>query len=136
MSNLNTRYPTLYLTPNCSYCNQFENTEHLFQCSLHSFNLHDLLIDKITNALNSLNLSKASQYTIAQILTSHNFSSNSNTNNILLLLIQGTITLDHYKQLQLILKKSTNNFLIFLSNSLLNWFNTTIWQTCNVKQHE
>src|ERR1043165_3281186 len=129
MSNLNTRYLTLYLTPNCSYCNQFENTEHSFQCSLHSYNLHNLLIDKITNALNSLNLSEASPYMITQILNSHNSSSNPNTNNILLLLIQGTITLDHYKQLQLILKKLTTNFLIFLSNSLLNWFNSTFWQT-------
>src|SRR6185437_6729417 len=104
MTNLNTCYPLLYLTPNCSYCNQYENIEHLFQCLLHSYN-------------------------------TQNSPFNSNIYNTILLLIQCTITLDQYKQLQLILKKLTNNFFISLSNSLLIWFNSTIWQTHNTKQH-
>jgi hypothetical protein len=136
MSNLNLYYPLLYLTPNCSYCNQYESIEHLLKCSLHTYNPQNILINETINILNSLNFSEATPNTIIQILNSQNHSPNSSIYNSILLLIQGTITLDQYKQLQLILKKLTNNFLISLSNSLLNWFNLTIWQTRNTKQHE
>src|SRR6185437_1461870 len=118
------------------YCNQYENIEHLFQCSLHSYNPQNTLTNEISNALNTLNLTETSPNEIIQILTTQNFPFNSNIYNTILLLIQGTITLDQYKQLQLILKKLTNNFLISLSNSLLIWFNSTIWQTRNTKQHD
>src|SRR6185437_1359441 len=30
MTNLNTRYPLLYLTPNCSYCNQYKTLNTYF----------------------------------------------------------------------------------------------------------
>jgi len=136
MTNLNTRYPLLYLTPNCSYCNQYENIEHLLKCSLHSYNPQNTLTNEISNTLNTLNLTETSPNEIIQILTTQNSSFNSNIDNTILLLIQGTITLDQYKQLQLIFKKLTNNFLISLSNSLLIWFNSTIWQTRNTKQHD
>ena len=91
MTNLNTRYPLLYLTPNGSYCNQYENIEHLFQCSLHSYNP---LTNEISNALNTLNLTETSPNEIIQILTTQNFLFNSNIYNTILLLIQGTIPLD------------------------------------------
>jgi hypothetical protein len=136
MSNLNIRYPLLYLTPNCSYCNQYENTEHLLLCSLHLYNPKDILINEITNTLNLLNLSETSPNTILQILYPQNPYSNLSIYNTILLLIQGTITLNQHMQLQLILKKPTNNFLISLSNSLLKWFNSSIWQTRNIKHHE
>ena len=136
MSNLNTRYPLLYLTPNCSYCNQYENIEHLFQCSLHSYNPLNTLTDEISNVLGSLNITEISSNAIIQIFTTHNTSSNINIYNTILLLIQGTITLNQHQQLQPILKKLTNIFLISLSNSLLIWFNSYIWQTRNTKQHE
>src|SRR6185295_9621653 len=136
MSNLNIHYPLLYLTSNCSFCNQHENNIHLLQCSLHTYNPHNTLINEISITLSSLNLSETSPHTIVQILNPQNSLSNSTIYNTLLLLIQGTITLDQYKQLQPTLKKLTNNFLILLSNSLLNWFNSTIWHTRNTKQHE
>ena len=136
MSNLNTRYPLLYLTPNCSYCNQYENIEHLLQCPLHSYDPHNTLTNEISNVLNSLNITETLPNAIIQILTINNTPSNINIYNTILLLIQGTITLDQYQQLQPILKKLTNNFLISLSNSLLIWFNSNIWQTRNTKQHE
>src|SRR6185312_12534353 len=136
MSNLNIRYPLLYLTSNCSSCNQYENTIHLLQCPLHTYDPHNTLTNEISNTLNSLNLSETSPYTIMQILNSQNSLPNSTIYNTILLLIQRTITLDQYKQLQPTLKKLTNNFLILLSNFLLNWFNSTIWQARNTKQHE
>jgi hypothetical protein len=136
MSNLHIRYPLLYLTSNCSFCNQYESTVHLLNCSLHSYNPQNILTNEVSNTLNSLNLSETSPHMIFQILYSQNSLSDSAIYNTILLLIQGTITLDQYKQLQPILKKLTNNFLIFLSNLLLNWFNSTIWQTRNTKQHE
>ena len=136
MSNLNIRYPLLYLTSNCSSCNQYENTIHLLRCPLHTYDSHNTLTNGISNTLNSLNLSETSPHTIMQILNPQSSLSNSTIYNTILLLIQGTITLDQYKQLQPTLKKLTNNFLILLSNSLLNWFNSTIWQTRNTKQHE
>ena len=136
MSNLNIRYPLLYLTPNCSYCNQYENTEHLLQCSLHSYNPKDILINEITNALNSLNFSETSPNTILQILNSQNSHLNSSIYSTILLLIQGTIILNQHIQLQPILKKLTNNFFITLSNSLLKWFYSSIWHTHNTKQYK
>src|SRR5439155_16066987 len=51
MANLNTRYPNLYLTPNCAFCNQYENTYHILSCTLHSINLYEILHNQITNTL-------------------------------------------------------------------------------------
>ena len=134
MANLNTRYPNLYLTPNCAFCNQYENTYHILSCTLHSINLYEILLNQITNTLNILNLNNTLSQTIFQIINHNNNS--QNLINILLLFIQGIILTTHYDQINSLLKKTTNNFFIKLSNSLLLWFNAKIWNSRNQIHHE
>jgi len=134
MANLNTRYPNLYLTSNCSYCNQYENTEHLLSCTLHSINLPNLLQQHITEQLQILKITNISSQIILQILI---FNYNSqNSLNILLLLIQGTIPTTCFDQTNILHKKLTTDFFTQLSNLLLLWFNNKIWKDRNQKQHE
>ena len=134
MANLNTRYPNLYLTPNCAFCNQYEDTKHILSCILHKTNPHEILLNQITNTLNTLNLNNTSSQTILQIIAYNNNS--QNLTNTLLLLIQGIIQITHYDQINSLIKKTTNNFFIKLSNSLLLWFNDKIWNNRNQIHHE
>ena len=124
MANLNTCYPNLYLTSNCAFCNQYEDTKHILSCILYKTNLHEILLNQITNTLNTLNLNITSPRTILQIIAyNNNFQ---NLTNTLLLLIQKIIQITYYDQINSLIKKTINNFIIKLSNSLLFWFNNKI----------
>ena len=134
MANLNTHYPNLYLTPNCVFCNQYEDIKHILSCILHKTNSYEILLNQITNTLNTLNLNNTSPQTILQIIAYNNNS--HNLTNTLLLLIQGIIQITYYDQINSLIKKTTNNFFIKLSNSLLLWFNDKIWNNRNKTHYE
>jgi hypothetical protein len=136
MENLNTRYPYLYLTSNCSYCNLIENTNHLLSCSLHLFNPLDIILLNTSNYLTTLKITNISPQLILETIVYQLDSYQLNPNQIILLLIQGTIPTTLFNSLKLILNKQTNKFIILLSNSLLEWFNNSIWFTRNIKHHE
>ncbi len=134
MANLNTRYPNLYLTSNCSFCNQHENTEHLLLYTLHSIDFHNILLIQITDYLNTLSLTNTAPQTILQhILLNSNPPDLTNT---FLLLIQEIISTNCYEQINSLLKKSTNNFFIQLFNNLLLWFQAKIWNARNLIYHK
>ena len=136
MENLNIRYSNLYLTPNCSFCNQLENTIHLLTCSLHSTNSNNILLTHIQNHLTTLKILNISSQLIFETIHSYFNSLLTTSNQIILFLIQGTIPISLINSLKLQLKKLTINFFILLSNSLLEWFNNSIWNIRNQKHHE
>ena len=131
MDNLNIRQPYLYLTSNCSYCNQKENTLHLLQCNAHKTILLTTLKYYINQTIEFLNITKYSEQTITAIFLAYNNSSQTPIPNLLLYIIQGTIPQQLFILTQHKLNKSTTNFFITLSNNILNWFYSDIWQPRN-----
>ena len=134
MANLNIQYPNLYLTSNCSFCNQHENTEHLLLCTLHSIDFHNILLIQITDYLNTLSLTNTAPQIILQYILLN--SNPPDLTNTFLLLIQGIISTNCYEQINSLLKKSTNNFFIQLSNNLFLWFQAKIWNARNLIHHK
>jgi hypothetical protein len=134
MSNLHLRYSYLYLTPNCTRCNQFEDTLHLLNCHQVFFDPHQILNQYTIQTITELKIENTNPTTITNILLDSNTHNTPSQN--FLFLIQGTIPLCISDQLQTILTKNTTNFCLCLSNYLLSWFNLNIWQTKNRFQHD
>jgi hypothetical protein len=134
MSNLHLRYPYLYLTPNCTRCNQQEDTLHLLNCSQAPLNHYQILNQHIIQTTTELKIENINASIITNILLNTN-TPNTPSQNILFL-IQGTFSQNILNRLQPIFNKNTTNFCLNLSNNLLIWFNSNIWQIRNQFQHD
>ena len=69
MQNLNLRYPLLYTTPNCIYCQTPEDILHLFTCPKQKYNLQQTLQSLISNTAQQLNISSELSDKIYTILS-------------------------------------------------------------------
>jgi hypothetical protein len=136
MENLKIRYPNLYLTSNCTRCNHPENTIHLITCTQNNINIEQILLSKIIQTTNQITSIQNSHQLLYSLFINYSTNSNISISNLLLLIIQGLFPLELTNQLQTLLRKNYSSFSTNLSNQLINWFNTNIWQHRNTYQHE
>ena len=133
MQNLNIRYPLLYTTPNCVYCQLTEDIPHLLSCSKQKSNLQQILYNLITNTTQQLNISAEITNTIHTILLHY---LNTSPYLYFLNLIQGLYPISLYDDIKILLHKTTLPFFTTLSNASLNWFYQQIWLPRNILQQQ
>ena len=119
MQNLNLRYPLLYTTPNCVYCQTSKDISHLFTCPKQKYNLQQILQTLISNTTQQLNISSELSDKIYIILSQQ---TNTPLHSYFLNLIEGLYSISHYDNIKILLHKTTTSFFIALSNATLNWF--------------
>ena len=136
MQNLSIRYPHLYSTPNCTRCQNLENTLHLLTCPSTTHNNINILTNIISDILLNLKLNQfLKQQTLNILLTPQIYSLN-NISLLLFHIIIGYYQLTTFNNLQTIFHKQTEILLTKLSNLTLDWFHQDIWTQRNFYQHQ
>ena len=128
MQNLNLRYPLLYTTPNCVYCQAPEDILHLLTCPKQKHNLQQIIQTLISNTAQQLNISSELSDKIYIILSQQ---TNTPLYSYFLNLIQGLFSISQYDNIRILLHKTTTPFFIALSNTSLNWFHQHIKAKCS-----
>ena len=122
MQNLSIRYSHLYSTSNCTRCQNFENTLHLFTCPSTSHNNINILTNIIFDIFLTLKLNQSFTQQILNIFLTPSIYLSNNISLLLFHIIISYYLLTTINNLQTTLHNQTEKLLTKLSNLTLDWF--------------